>query len=145
MTTRGKKNNNIRALKFQSKPRAASALNLHKGLWSLYHASDDLHLSKPLPALLKTLLKGLKAGTGLGKAAIFLYEESADLLAGTAAVGLGEAKVHALRVTVQREEVADLMKLHQKGPDAKGSSPIQNYWAQTFQAELGLKSARLLP
>jgi diguanylate cyclase (GGDEF)-like protein len=142
------KNHNIRALKFQSKPfrsASSSAQNLNKGLLSLYHASDELHLSKPLPALLKSILKGLKSGTGVLKAAIFLYEESSDLLAGTACVGVSESKISAMKINIQREEVSDLLKLHEKGLTAKKSTPIQSYWGQTFQREMGLKSVQIMP
>ncbi|HVM32378.1 MAG TPA: diguanylate cyclase, partial [bacterium] len=137
-------------MKFQSKPQSApsaggSAQKLNKGLLSLYHASDELHLSKPLPALLKSILKGLKSGTQIAKGAIFLYEEANDLLAGTACVGLNENKVHAMKISVQREEVSDLLKLRDQGAAARKTTPIQNYWAQTFQSELGLKSAQIMP
>jgi diguanylate cyclase (GGDEF)-like protein len=151
MTLR-KKNNNIRVLKFQPKPKStrkrldpSAAQNLNRGLLSLYHASNELHLTKPLPALLKSILRGLKTGTGISKAVIFLYEEADQLLAGTASVGLSESKISAMKINVQREEVSDLIKLHEKGLSAKSSTPIQNYWARTFQSELGFKTVQIMP
>ena len=145
-----KKNNTIKVLKFQSKPDAPRAVasetqNFNRGLLSLYHASAELQLTKPLPLLLKSILRGLKSGTGVSKAAIFLYEESSDLLAGTASLGFNEKRVHDLKITLRTEEAGDLLKLHNLNGPRKETTPIQNYWAQTFQAELGLKSVQILP
>ncbi len=152
MALHNKKNNNIRVLKFQPKPKStakrldtSAAQNLNRGLLSLYHASNELHLTKPLPALLKSILRGLKTGTGISKAVIFLYEEADQLLAGTASVGLSESKISAMKINVQREEVSDLIKLHEKGLSTKSATPIQNYWARTFQSELGFKSVQIMP
>jgi len=80
-----------------SEPPAAEPLQravetLNKGLMSLYHASAELQFSKPLPALLKTILKGLRSGTDITKAAIFIKEDSSSNLNGISSIGLLEKK-----------------------------------------------------
>jgi diguanylate cyclase (GGDEF)-like protein len=145
-----KKNNNTQGLKIQSKPIStklsqSGTKSLNHGLLSLYHASAELQLTKPLPALLKAILRGLKSGTGITKAAIFLYEESTDMLTGTASVGFAEKRIQDLKINLQSEEVNDLLRLHNLNGMEKENTPIQNYWAQTFQSELGLKSVQILP
>lgn len=63
---------------------------------ALYHASSELQLSKPLPSLLKSILRGLKSGTGIDKAAIFLNDSEHRVLQGAAAMGLNEKKTAEL-------------------------------------------------
>ncbi len=65
---------------------------INQALMALYHASSELQLSKPLPALLKSILRGLKSGTGIDRAAIFLNNSEHHLLQGAAAIGLNEKK-----------------------------------------------------
>ncbi|HXL72324.1 MAG TPA: hypothetical protein VN963_01755, partial [bacterium] len=59
-----------------AEPLQSAVETLNKGLMSLYHASAELQFSKPLPSLLKSILKGLKSGTDISKAAIFIKEDS---------------------------------------------------------------------
>jgi diguanylate cyclase (GGDEF)-like protein len=69
---------------------------INQALMALYHASSELQLSKPLPALLKSILRGLKSGTGIDRAAIFLNNTEQHLLQGAAAIGLNEKKTSEL-------------------------------------------------
>jgi hypothetical protein len=77
---------------------------------SLYHASAELQFSKPLPALLKTILKGLKSGTDITKAAIFIKEESSNNLNGLSAIGLLEKKVLETDVFLTIEEENEFLR-----------------------------------
>lgn len=70
--------------------------SVNQALMALYHVSSELQLSKPLPALLKSILRGLKGGTGIDRAAIFLNNTDHHLLQGTAALGLNEKKTAEL-------------------------------------------------
>jgi diguanylate cyclase (GGDEF)-like protein len=63
---------------------------------ALYHASSELQLSKPLPSLLKSILRGLKSGTGIDKAVIFLNDTDHRVLQGSATIGLNEKKISEL-------------------------------------------------
>src|ERR1700690_3187750 len=66
---------------------------LNQGLMSLYHASAELQFSKPLPSLLKSILRGLKSGTGISKAVIFIKDESSFSLNSSVGMGVNEKKI----------------------------------------------------
>lgn len=86
--------------------------NVNQALMALYHASSELQLSKPLPSLLKSILRGLKSGTGIDKAAIFLNDPEHHVLQGTAAIGLNEKKTAELSLPVADNWEDALLKLN---------------------------------
>src|SRR5580658_8445267 len=77
---------------------------LNQGLMSLYHASAELQFSKPLSSLLKSILRGLKSGTGINKAAIFIKDESSFSLIGCVGIGLNDKKVQEMNALLTVEE-----------------------------------------
>jgi len=115
---------------------------LNQGLMSLYHASAELQFSKPLTSLLKAILRGLRSGTGISKAVIFVVEDSTGSLRGSAALGLNEAKASTLEIPLSPEDGVDLLK-----PTLAGESgtPVHRRLSALVQEELGLKNAGLMP
>ena len=86
--------------------------NVNQALMALYHASSELQLSKPLPSLLKSILRGLKSGTGIDKAAIFLNHQDHRVLQGSASIGLNEKKTSELSIPFADNWEAALLKLN---------------------------------
>jgi diguanylate cyclase (GGDEF)-like protein len=125
-----------------TEPFGALMATLNQGLMSLYHASAELQFSKPLNSLLKAILRGLKSGTGISKAAIFVVEDSTGALRGSAALGLNETKTAALEIPLSPEDGADLLKPILSG---EGGSSVHRRLSALVQEELGLKNAGLMP
>ena len=119
-----------------------SAMTLNKGLMALYHASAELQFSKPLPALLKTILKGLKSGTDISKAAIFIKEDSSNNLIGLSAMGLLEKRVLETKVFLTIEEETELLRTSSFALNAK---QYQKKLIGLFEGELDIKSAGIIP
>jgi diguanylate cyclase (GGDEF)-like protein len=118
---------------------------LNQGLMSLYHASAELQFSKPLSSLLKSILRGLKAGTGISKAAIFIKEESADTLKGVCAIGFNEKTVMELTVPLAPEEEPELLKAGAASPAPATTNPALDRLTRSLGTELETKSLALLP
>jgi diguanylate cyclase (GGDEF)-like protein len=119
-----------------------SAMTLNKGLMALYHASAELQFSKPLPALLKTILKGLKSGTDITKAAIFIKEDSSNNLNGISSIGLLEKRVLEANVFLAIEEETEFLRT---SPLQLSTKPNQERLTVLFEKELGIKSAGIIP
>lgn len=118
---------------------------LNQGLLSLYHASAELQFSKPLASLLKSILRGLKTGTGISKAAILIKDESSFSLTGCVGIGLSDKKLQEMNVLLTVDEETDLLKSSQPhlAPNAAGLG--QGRLVQIFEGELDLKSAEIVP
>ena len=117
---------------------------LNQGLLSLYHASAELQFSKPLSSLLKSILRGLKTGTGISKAVIFIKEESSSSLAGCVALGINEKKIQEMNVLLTADEETDLLKTCQTPVDAAEPNPAKNRLAVLFEKELEIKNAEMV-
>jgi diguanylate cyclase (GGDEF)-like protein len=118
---------------------------LNQGLMSLYHASAELQFSKPISSLLKSILRGLKSGTGINKAAIFIKDETSNGLSGAASIGLNDKKLSEMNVNLTIEEEEDLLKFHlmpsSNGDRSKGMERLY----QVFENELEIKNIGLIP
>jgi diguanylate cyclase (GGDEF)-like protein len=117
---------------------------LNQGLMSLYHASAELQFSKPLSSLLKSILRGLKSGTGIHKAAIFIKDESSFSLNGSVGIGLNDKKIQEMNVLLTVEEESDLLKAYRAAVHPVGPNPAQARLASLFEKDLGFKSAVML-
>lgn len=118
---------------------------LNQGLLSLYHASAELQFSKPLSSLLKSILRGLKSGTGISKAAIYIKEEGSDNLKGSISIGLNEKKILEMTVPLAPEEEAELLKSNLFPATAKTADPARKRLLSYLETELELKSAEMIP
>ncbi len=76
---------------------------LNKGLASLYQATEEVKLSKPLPVLLKSMLKGLRNGASISKAAIFLPYETENQFKNVASIGLKEKKIQQQALVLKKQ------------------------------------------
>ena len=128
----------------QSEALSAQLATLNQGLMSLYHASAELQFSKPLPSLLKSILRGLKAGTDISKAAIFIKDSSAKTFTGTTSIGLNDKKVTATSLGLTAEEEADLLKSNLASP-LEDPVPGLGKLAGILEKELDLKTAEIIP
>lgn len=117
---------------------------LNQGLLSLYHASAELQFSKPLNSLLKSILRGLKDGTGISKASIFIKDESSFSLTGCVGIGLNEKKIQEMNVLLTVEEETDLLKTCQAPVESNGGYPAQDRLLRLFENELELKDAGMV-
>src|SRR5581483_6185009 len=115
---------------------SAQVVTLNQGLMSLYHASAELQFSKPLSSLLKSILRGLKSGTGISKAAILIKDEASFSLIGSVCIGLNDKKVEALNVLLTVEEEADLLKTAHASLPSTQANPVLNRLTQLFDKEL---------
>jgi len=118
--------------------------SLSQGLLSLYHASAELQFSKPLTSLLKSILRGLKTGTDISKAIIFIKEESSFSLAGCVAIGLNEKKIQDLNILLTVDEESDLLKTCQTPMVPGDPSPAQERLSRLFETELEFKGAEMV-
>jgi diguanylate cyclase (GGDEF)-like protein len=118
---------------------------LNQGLMSLYHASAELQFSKPLPSLLKSILRGLKIGTGISKAAIFIKEDSSNSLKGSSSIGFNEKKINETSVFLTLDEEADLLKSNQFAAAPAGPNPVHDRLFGFLEKELELKSVGMIP
>ncbi len=109
---------------------------------SLYHASAELQFSKPLTSLLKAILRGLKNGTGISKAAIFIVDDVTGNLQGSVSIGLNDEKLSRLEIPLSPEDDMDLLRTTLS---PEGGSPVHQRLAAWMESELGLKSPRLVP
>lgn len=123
-------------------PLQSAVETLNKGLMSLYHASAELQFSKPLPALLKTILKGLRSGTDITKAAIFIKEDSSNNLNGISSIGLLEKKILETSAFLSIEEETEFLRT---SPLTLNTKPYQERLIGLFERELGIKSAGIIP
>jgi len=117
---------------------------LNQGLLSLYHASAELQFSKPLTALLKSILRGLKSGTGISRAVIFIKEEASFSLAGCVAIGLNEKKIQDMNILLTVDEETDLLKTCQTPAFSGQSTPAQDRLAKLFEQELEFKNVEMV-
>ena len=118
---------------------------LNQGLMSLYHASAELQFSKPLPSLLKSILRGLKTGTGISKAAVFIKDETSNSLNGCVCLGLDEKKVQETRVPITADDEADLLKSVLLPSGSNFSNPVYSRISSMLEKEWGLKSPQIIP
>lgn len=117
---------------------------LNQGLMSLYHATAELQFSKPLPSLLKSILRGLKSGTEIGKAIIFVSDESTGILKGAASVGFNDKKVNELSLSLLPNEDQELLTINAsltKEPSSEKSARIIDW----IEEKLEIKSPVILP
>lgn len=117
---------------------------LNQGLMSLYHASAELQFSKPLSALLKSILRGLKTGTGLSKAVILIKDESSFSLKGCSAIGLNEKTILEMSVLLTIEEEEDLLKACQSPTTPNGFNQSLDRLTRLFEQELEIKHPEML-
>ncbi len=118
---------------------------LNQGLMSLYHASAELQFSKPLSSLLKSILRGLKSGTGINKAVIFIKDESSFSLKGCIGLGANDKKIQEMNVLLTIEEESDLLKTRRAPIHLSSPNPIQERLIRLFEKDLDFKSATMLP
>jgi diguanylate cyclase (GGDEF)-like protein len=128
----------------QNEALSSQVATLNQGLMSLYHASAELQFSKPLSALLKSILRGLKSGTGITKGAIFIKDESSFSLIGCTGIGMSDKKIQEMNVLLTVEEESDLLKTCQSPAQPHSSNPIPSRLAELFNKELDLKSSELV-
>jgi len=120
--------------------------SMNQGLMSLYHVSAELQFSKPLPSLLKSILKGLKTGTGISKAAIYIKEESSNSLKGACSIGFNEKKISESNIFLTLEEELDLLKSSSFPKDELGGgAQPHGRLIQFLETEIDLKSVSVLP
>ncbi len=117
---------------------------LNQGLMSLYHASAELQFSKPLSSLLKSILRGLKSGTGISKAAIFIKDESSFSLKGSAAIGLNDKKLSETNFLLTLEEESDLLRTNISPVHAANPNFEKSSLALLVEKDLELKNAELV-
>ena len=128
-----------------SEPRGSqTSLELHQGLKALFHTTEELQFSKPLPTLLKAILRGLKAGTGLSRALIFTYEEGAERLQGISGLGVSEKKLESFALALQPGEENQLLQLDLFSPYATPSG-AQNRIVSLIEENLGWKKVSIVP
>jgi diguanylate cyclase (GGDEF)-like protein len=128
-----------------AQPDGHSAPSLNQGLMSLYHASAELQFSKPLPSLLKSILRGLKSGTGISKAAIFIKEESSNSLRGSSSIGFNEKKVAEASLFLTVEEETDLLRSNLAVGGDKGSGQTQDRLIQLLEKDIDSRSVGIIP
>ena len=124
---------------------AESHKALSLGLRSLYEATEELQFSKPMGVLLKALLRGLKTGTGLTRAAVFVHDENGGALQGAAALGIADSKIVAVRIPLESEDEDQLLqlKLFHEGPsDAQNT---HDRLCAALRGATGWQGARLIP
>jgi diguanylate cyclase (GGDEF)-like protein len=89
---------------------------LSRSIRSLYHASEEIQYSKPLPTLLKSILKGLKSATGISRAAIFLFDPPEETLTpqlqGCVSIVFSDAKVTGITIPLEVDEEDTLLFIH---------------------------------
>jgi diguanylate cyclase (GGDEF)-like protein len=129
----------------QSETLSSPAPTLNQGLMSLYHASAELQFSKPLPSLLKSILRGLKSGTGISKAAIFIKEESSNSLKGSSSIGFNEKRVNDSNFFLTLEEETDLLRSNLFPVKENVSSQAHDRLIQVLEKEMEFKSAEIIP
>ncbi len=132
-----------------SRANSTTALNaematLNQGLMSLYHASAELQFSKPLHSLLKSILRGLKSGTGISKAVVFIKDESSFSLTGCVGIGLSDKKIQEMNVLLTVDEETDLLKSCQPHVASNEDNLAQGRLARLFEKELDLKGAEMV-
>jgi diguanylate cyclase (GGDEF)-like protein len=128
-----------------SEPRGSNtSLELHQGLKALFHTTEELQFSKPLPTLLKTILRGLKSGTGLGRALIFTYDEGAERLQGISGLGLSEKKMESFSLSLLPSEEHQLLQLDLFSPYPTPSG-AQTRLVTLIEENLGWKNVSLVP
>ncbi len=134
----------------KSPPKAANeTLNsqmasLNQGLMSLYHASAELQFSKPLSALLKSILRGLKTGTGISKAVIFIKDESSFSLNSCIGIGVNEKKIEEMNVLLTIDEETDLLKTCLSPGHQNTANPSLERLTKLFEKDLDFKGAQML-
>jgi len=117
---------------------------LHHGLQALFHTTEELQFSKPLPTLLKAILRGLKTGTGLNRALIFTYEEGAERLQGISGLGLTDKKLESFALALQPDEENQLLQLDLFSSITTPSG-AQVRLVQLIEETLGWKNVGLIP
>jgi len=117
---------------------------LNQGLMSLYHASAELQFSKPLSALLKSILRGLKSGTGISKAVLFIKDEASFSLNSCVGIGVSDKKIGEMNVLLTLEEETDLLKTCQSPVPQNPSNQALERLTSLFEKELDFKGAEML-
>jgi len=120
---------------------------LNRGVRSLYHATEEIQFSKPLPSLLKSILKGLKVATGISRAAIFLFEnsdtEQSPFLQGCVSVGLAEKKISALKIPLEADEEDTLLFIHPYSSHEVTATSCYQRLFSIFSEQLNLKEHKV--
>jgi diguanylate cyclase (GGDEF)-like protein len=135
---------NLSSLPVMPEPKPNEAVILDKGLRSLYHATAELQFSKPLPALLKSILRGLKSGTDISKAAVFIKEGSSCNLKGISSIGLSEKKILETNVFLTLEEEAEFLKSNLLPLNKIELKSSQERLVQFFENEINIKSPGII-
>lgn len=117
---------------------------LHKGLQALFHTTEELQFSKPLPILLKSILRGLKTATGLPRAIILTYTEGEEKLQGLAGLGVTEKIIASTSLCLRPDEENQLLQLDLFAP-AVVPSDAQNRLVGWVEENLGWKGSRIIP
>ncbi len=125
-------------------PLDSQMASLNQGLMSLYHASAELQFSKPLGSLLKSILRGLKSGTGISKAAIFIKDESSFSLNSCVGIGLNEKKIEEMNVLLTIDEETDLLKTCQSPANQPSANPALDRLSELFKKDLEFKNVEML-
>jgi len=117
---------------------------LNQGLQSLYQATEELQFNKPLSTLLKSILRGLKAGTSLQHTAVFVYDEAGEVLKGAAGLGPSERKVTEMVLPLENGEEDQLLQLNLfRSPD--DSQAARERIGDRLRSEFGWKNVDLIP
>ncbi len=118
--------------------------SLNQGLMSLYHASAELQFSKPLSALLKSILRGLKTGTGISKAVIFIKDESSFSLNSCVGIGVNDKKIEEMNVLLTIDEETDLLKTCLSPVHQNTANSSLERLTKVFEKDLDFKGAQML-
>ena len=120
---------------------------LSRGIRSLYHSSEEIQFSKPLPSLLKSILKGLKSATDINRAAILLFENPPDsspsYLQGCVGAGLSDLKIAEMKVPLEVDEEDTLLFIHPYANKEVTTSHCYQRLVAHFKETLGLKDPEL--
>ncbi len=124
---------------------ADSVKVLNQGLRSLYEATEELQFSKPLDTLLKAILKGLKSGTNIQRAAIFVYDEQNGILNGTTGIGITESKLSAIHIPLQTEDQDQLLQLKLACPLQTPDTSAHKRICDSLRGASGWAGVELIP
>jgi two-component system, cell cycle response regulator len=118
---------------------------LNQGLRSLYEATEELQFSKPLGILLKAILRGLKNGTNIQRAAVFVYDEGSETLAGTSGIGITETKLSSIRIPLQSEDEDQLLQLKFSSQTPDPAQTARDRICSALMGAAGWHGVELIP
>jgi diguanylate cyclase (GGDEF)-like protein len=94
---------------------------------------------------MKAILRGLKSGTGISKAAVFIKEESSNSLKGFSAIGFNEKKISEASLFLTLEEEADLLKSNLISSENRGSGQTHDRLVQQLEKDIDSRTVCIIP